>query len=150
MVGEIRDIETAQIAVNISLTGHLLLSTLHTNSAIGAIPRLIDMKVDPYLIASTLSLVIAQRLIRKVCTFCKGNTCSQCSMQGYKGRTVLSETILIDDELRHYIMSHVSISDISRYARSKGMLTMYEDGLEKIEKGITTREEVLRVIQFLP
>ncbi len=147
MVGEIRDTETAQIAVNISLTGHLLLSTLHTNSAIGAIPRLMDMKVDSYLIASTLSLVIAQRLVRKVCNHCKGSGCLICAMLGYKGRTVLSETILVDDELRKYIMSHISISDISRYVRSKGMITMYEDGLEKVEKGITTREEVLRVIQ---
>ncbi len=147
MVGEIRDTETAQIAVNISLTGHLLLSTLHTNSAIGAIPRLIDMKVDSYLIASTISLIIAQRLVRKVCQHCGGKACPICGMLGYKGRTVISETILIDDELRKYIMSHLSISEILRYAKSKGMITMYEDGLEKVEKGITTREEVLRVIQ---
>lgn len=147
MVGEIRDTETAQIAVNISLTGHLLLSTLHTNSAIGAIPRLIDMKVDPYLIASTISLIIAQRLVRKMCTSCSGIGCQLCGMLGYKGRTVISETILVDDELRKYIMSHISISEITRYVRSKGMITMYEDGMEKVNKGITTREEVMRVIQ---
>lgn len=146
MVGEIRDTETAQIATNISLTGHLLLSTLHTNSALGAIPRLIDMKIDPYLVSSTLSLVIGQRLVRKICTNCKGIGCKTCGTLGYKGRTVISETLIIDEELRKYIMSHISMSEISRYARSKGMITMYEDGMEKVAKGITSREEVLRVI----
>jgi type II secretory ATPase GspE/PulE/Tfp pilus assembly ATPase PilB-like protein len=100
MVGEIRDTETAQVATNISLTGHLLLSTLHTSSAIGAIPRLIDMKIDPYLVASTLSLIIAQRLIRKLCQQCKGIGCSFCGALGYKGRTVISETIVVDEEMR--------------------------------------------------
>ncbi len=146
MVGEIRDIETAQISTNISLTGHLLLSTLHTNSALGAIPRLIDMKVDPYLIASTLSLVIAQRLVRKICIECKGIGCADCGTIGYKGRTVIAETLVIDDELRQYIMSHISINDLDKYAKSKGMITMYEDGMEKVEKGITSREEILRVV----
>lgn len=146
MVGEIRDTETAQLATNISLTGHLLLSTLHTSSAIGAIPRLIDMKVDPYLLSSTISMIIAQRLIRKICYQCKGIGCLVCGMLGYKGRTLLAETVIIDDELRRYIMSQISISEITRYVRSKGMITMYEDGMEKVEKGITTKEEVLRVI----
>ncbi len=146
MVGEIRDTETAQIATNISLTGHLLLSTLHTNSACGAIPRLIDMKIDPYLIASTLSLIIAQRLVRKICQSCMGMGCDICASLGYKGRTVVAEILVIDDELRKYIMSHVSISEIARYARSKGMVTMYEDGMEKVEKGITTQTEILRVV----
>lgn len=147
MVGEIRDPETAQIATNISLTGHLLLSTLHTNSALGAIPRLIDMGVDPYLVASTLSLVIAQRLVRKVCVECKGATCTQCGMSGYKGRIVISETLVVDEEMRKYIMSRVPLAELSRYAQVKGMRTMYEDGIEKVEQGITTREEILRIIQ---
>lgn len=147
MVGEIRDTETAQIATNISLTGHLLLSTLHTNSALGAIPRLIDMKVDPYLIASTLSLIIAQRLVRKICQECKGIGCVICGTIGYKGRIVIAETIIVDDELRKYIMSHLSINEIGRYVKSKGMSTMYEDGMEKVENGITSREEVLRVVR---
>jgi type IV pilus assembly protein PilB len=146
MVGEIRDTETAQIATNISLTGHLLLSTLHTNSALGAIPRLIDMKIDPYLIASTLSIIIAQRLVRKICQECKGIGCLTCGTIGYKGRTVIAETLFIDDELRKYIMSHISMTEIGRYVKSKGMITMYEDGMEKVEKGITSREEVLRVV----
>lgn len=146
MVGEIRDKETAQIATNISLTGHLLLSTLHTNSAIGAIPRLIDMGVDPYLVASTLSMVIAQRLVRKVCQECKGVGCNLCNKTGYKGRIVVSEALTIDEEMRKYIMSRISISEIGRYARVSGMVTMYEDGMEKVERGLTTREEVLRVL----
>jgi type II secretory ATPase GspE/PulE/Tfp pilus assembly ATPase PilB-like protein len=146
MVGEIRDTETAQIATNISLTGHLLLSTLHTSSALGAIPRLIDMKVDPYLVSSTLSLVIAQRLVRKICEKCCGIGCEICGKTGYKGRIVVAETLIIDEELRKYIMSHVSISEIARYARVKGMITMYEDGMEKVLKGITTKEEILRVL----
>ncbi len=146
MVGEIRDKETAQVAVNISLTGHLLLSTLHTNSAIGAIPRLIDMGVDPYLVASTISLIVAQRLVRRVCGQCKGLSCGVCGNTGYKGRTTLGETLTVDDELRKYIMSRISMSEISKYARISGMSTMYEDGMEKVEKGITTKEEVLRVL----
>jgi len=146
MVGEIRDRETAQIATNISLTGHLLLSTLHTNSAIGAIPRLIDMGVDPYLIASTISMVIAQRLVRKICNECKGIGCSGCGTLGYKGRSVVAETLLVDQEMRKYIMSRVSSGEIARYVKNTGMVTMYEDGMEKVEKGITTKEEVLRVL----
>ncbi len=146
MVGEIRDTETAQIATNISLTGHLLLSTLHTNSALGAIPRLIDMGVDPYLVASTISLVIAQRLVRKVCQECKGIGCTLCGKSGYKGRVVVAETLVIDEEMRKYIMSRISLSEIGRYAKVSGMMTMYEDGMEKVERGITTKEEVLRVL----
>lgn len=146
MVGEIRDSETAQIATNISLTGHLLLSTLHTNSALGAIPRLIDMGVDPYLIASTLSLVIAQRLVRKICTDCAGAGCGICGTTGFKGRTVVSETLVMDEELRKYIMSRNPLSEIAIYLRNKGMRTMYEDGLEKVDEGITTREEISRIL----
>ncbi len=146
MVGEIRDTETAQIATNISLTGHLLLSTLHTNSAIGAIPRLMDMQVDPYLVASTLSLVIAQRLVRKVCNQCKGIGCTICGSLGFKGRTVVAETLIVDEELRKYIMSRISLAEIGRYVKSKGMKTMYEDGMEKVEKKITTKEEVYRIL----
>jgi type IV pilus assembly protein PilB len=146
MVGEIRDTETAQIATNISLTGHLLLSTLHTNSALGTIPRLIDMGIDPYLVASTLSLVIAQRLIRKLCSDCKGIGCQICANSGYKGRTIVSETLSIDEEMRTYIMSRISFKEMTRYARATGLSTMYEDGMDKVEKGITTKEEILRVL----
>jgi len=146
MVGEIRDKETAQIATNISLTGHLLLSTLHTNSALGAIPRLIDMGIDPYLVASTLSLVIGQRLVRKVCKECRGIGCVICSNLGYKGRIIVGETLVINEEMRKYIMSRISIDEIERYVKATGMTTMYEDGMDKVEKGITTEEEVERVL----
>jgi type IV pilus assembly protein PilB len=145
MVGEIRDSETAQIATNISLTGHLLLSTLHTNSALGAIPRLIDMGIDPYLVASTISLVIAQRLVRKICD-CGGVGCGDCANSGYKGRTLVGETLTIDEEMRAYIMARVSFKEVTRYARASGLTTMYEDGMNKVERGITTKEEVLRVL----
>ena len=148
MVGEIRDTETAQIATNISLTGHLLLSTLHTNSATGAILRLIDMGIDSYLVASTLSLVIAQRLVRKVCEKCKGAGCGckNCGDLGYKGRTIVAETLVVDEELRKYIMSRTPIDEISRYLRSKGMRTMYEHGMEKVDMGITTQDEINRIL----
>jgi len=146
MVGEIRDKETAQIATNISLTGHLLLSTLHTNSALGAIPRLIDMGIDPYLVASTISIVVGQRLVRKVCAECSGIGCVGCAESGYKGRILLGEVLVVDDELRKYIMSRISMTEILRYAKSKDMTSMYEDGMEKVGRGVTTKEEVLRVL----
>jgi type IV pilus assembly protein PilB len=146
MVGEIRDTETAQIATNISLTGHLLLSTLHTNSSIGAIPRLIDMGVDPYLVASTLSLVIAQRLVRKICDKCIGAGCGECRELGFKGRVALAETLVVDHEMRKYIMSRTPLAEIERYAKSKGMTSMHEDGLEKVKRGFTTKEEISRVL----
>ena len=148
MVGEIRDKETAVIATNVSLTGHLLLSTLHTNSALGAIPRLVDMGIDPYLVASTLSLVIAQRLVRKTCRVCFGAGCGclVCDGSGYKGRTVVAETLMVDDEMRKYIMTRTSMADITLYARSKGMKTMYEDAMIKVENGITTENEVNRTL----
>lgn len=146
MVGELRDRETAQIATNVSLTGHLLLSTLHTNSALGAIPRLIDMDIDPYLVASTLSLVVAQQLVRKVCPDCRGAGCEKCSQSGYKGRTVIGEVLVIDDNLRDQIISRARFTEITRHARATGLTTMYEDGMEKVEQGITTKEEVLRVL----
>jgi type IV pilus assembly protein PilB len=148
MVGEIRDKETAVIATNVSLTGHLLLSTLHTNSALGAIPRLIDMGIDPYLVASTLSLVIAQRLVRKTCKICLGAGCGcvACGGMGYIGRTVVAETLLVDEEMRKYIMARVPIADIARYAKTKGMIMMYEDGVDKARQKITTEEEINRIL----
>ncbi len=148
MVGEIRDSETAQIATNISLTGHLLLSTLHTSSSIGSIPRLIDMGIDPYLVASTLSLVIAQRLVRRICECCKGAGCgcSMCGNTGYRGRLVVAETLVVDDEVRKYIMARTPLEDLSRYIKNKGMKTMYEDGLSKIEMGLTTHDEISRIL----
>ena len=104
------------------------------------------MGVDPYLVASTLSLIIGERLVRKICPECKGIGCESCGSMGYKGRTLVAETLVVDEEMRKYIMSRISLSEIIRYARTSGMITMYEDGMEKVEKGITTKEEVLRVL----
>ncbi len=146
MVSEIRDSETAQIAVNISLTGHLLISSIHSNSALGVIARLIEKEVDSYLVASTLSTIVAQRLVRKLCKECKGIKCPHCGQTGYKGRTLIGEVLTIDDEMRKFIMCRVSFSELARYARSTGFTTMYEDGMQKVEDGITTKEEVLRVL----
>jgi type II secretory ATPase GspE/PulE/Tfp pilus assembly ATPase PilB-like protein len=146
MVGEIRDTETAQIATHTALTGHLLISTLHTNTAADALPRLIDMGIDPYLVASTLTLVINQRLVRRLCLTCGGDGCGDCAHSGYSGRTVIAEVLSIDERLRSLIMRRVPKSDIMKYAQSVGMRNIHEDAMAKVEAGITTREEVLRVL----
>ncbi|MDB5259124.1 MAG: Secretory pathway protein [Candidatus Taylorbacteria bacterium] len=146
MLGEIRDAETAQIATHTALTGHLLISTLHTNSAADALPRLIDMGIDPYLVASTLSLVINQRLVRRICTSCSAAGCGDCRQTGYRGRTVVAEVLQIDEKLQSFIMRRLPRNDIVKYAQSIGMRTIYEEALAKVEAGITTREEVLRVL----
>ncbi|MDD5165688.1 MAG: GspE/PulE family protein [Candidatus Pacebacteria bacterium] len=143
MVGEIRDQETAQVAIHTALTGHLVLSTLHTNSAIEAIPRLIDMGVDPYLLASTLSLVIAQRLIRNVCGQCDAVGCDTCRGTGYKGRSVIVEAFEPDQGMRDLIANREPTSAYLEYARSHGFRTMFDDGMEKVEWGVTTHVEVV-------
>ncbi len=169
MVGEIRDIETAEIAIQASLTGHLVLSTLHTNDAPSSITRLLDMGVEPYLVASSLSGVIAQRLVRKICPHCrveyvpqidlsiyfdtvphrlyKGEGCLRCSNTGYLGRTGIFEILRIDNEIRRMISERVDSETIKEYAVRKGMRTLRRDGLNKVIHGITTLEEVLRVTQ---
>ena len=148
MVGEIRDRETAQIATNIALTGHLIISTLHTSDAVGAVTRLADLGIDPYLIAHTLSVVIAQRLVRTLCFDCYGGGCDACFQKGYRGRTVVAEVLEVDDEMRAYIASRMSATDIVRYARQKGMETMLDHAAEKVEWGATTQEEVKRVLDL--
>jgi type IV pilus assembly protein PilB len=146
MVSELRDSETAKLATNVSLAGHLLLSALPTNSALGAIPRLMDIGIDPYLVGSTVSLIIAQRLVRKVCRDCRGVGCEKCSQSGYKGRTVIGETLVVDEKLRVLITARTLFQEITRHARAAGLTTMYEDGMDKAQRGITTKEEVLRVL----
>ncbi|MDR3558736.1 MAG: ATPase, T2SS/T4P/T4SS family, partial [Candidatus Pacebacteria bacterium] len=148
MVGEIRDKETAEIATNIALTGHLLISTLHTSDALGTLTRLFDLGIDPYLIAHTLSIVIAQRLVRILCPDCDGVGCPRCFQKGYRGRSVIAEVLEIDDELRAYISARMPISEISRYTRAKGMATMRDHASEKVEWGATTIEEVKRVLDL--
>jgi type IV pilus assembly protein PilB len=159
MVGEIRDKETADIAVRAALTGHLVFSTLHTNDSISAITRLIDMGVDAFLVAASVKLIIAQRLIRKLCD-CKTETlsgnngtqrniyskngCFECGMTGYKGRTALFEVLEITDELAEMISSEKSINEIRNKALEKGFVSLRQSGLSKIQSGITTNEEVIR------
>lgn len=170
MVGEIRDKETADIAVRSAMTGHLVFSTLHTNSAVGAIARLIDLGVEPFLIASALLGVMAQRLVRSICPYCKeevefekeqikmlfgdkvektkffrGVGCNKCRMSGYLGRTGLFELVFVDEEIKGMIARGETEDVIRRYVATKGVLTIRETGIKKALDGITTVEEVLRV-----
>ena len=171
LVGEIRDFETADIAIKSALTGHLVLSTLHTNDAPSTLARLINMGIEPFLVASALRLVQAQRLIRRLCSSCKSSGkipaqtlieigftpeeakaiqifepkgCDKCSNTGYKGRVGLFEVMEIDDEIREMIMIGASTSELRQKAKEKGMMTLRQSGLEKIKQGITSIEEVLR------
>jgi type II secretory ATPase GspE/PulE/Tfp pilus assembly ATPase PilB-like protein len=176
MVGEIRDFETANLAVNTALTGHLFLSSLHTTDASTTIVRLLDLKIEPFLIASTVNLAIAQRLVRKICNNCKipykltkaeydslvedssykflqenatyyrGQGCPHCNMTGYQGRISINEVLVINDAVREAILRRESSSGIKQVAMQQGMVTMLEEGFEKAKNGITSIEEVLRVI----
>jgi|CXWL01.1.fsa_nt_gi type IV pilus assembly protein PilB len=167
MVGEVRDLETAQICVRAALTGHFVLSTLHTNDAPSAITRLIDIGLPSYLITPSLVLVIAQRLGRKLCAKCKepyepnkeqlGNVkinvdliyrpkgCDECNHTGYKGRVVISEVMVINDEIRNLVSKGAAYADIKDAARKNGMDTLFESGVKKVEEGITSLEEILGV-----
>jgi general secretion pathway protein E len=167
MIGEIRDVETAEIAMQASLTGHLVLSTLHTNDAATAVTRLIDMGIEPFMVASSLSAVLAQRLVRVICPHCReeytpehsypgvelppklyrGRGCERCFNLGYTGRIGIYELLPIDAELCSMIIRQSSSGKIKEYAISRGMRTLREDGLAKAAQGITTIEEVLRVTQ---
>jgi general secretion pathway protein E len=170
MVGEIRDKETAEIAINASLTGHLVLSTLHTNDAAGAATRLIDMGVEPFLVASSLLGIVAQRLIRKVCTKCrephepteyemqemgltslpegatvyKATGCPSCNQSGYSGRSVIHELMILDDEIRSLIIRNTDANTVKKAAIKKGMVTLREDGVKKVLAGATTVDELMR------
>jgi type IV pilus assembly protein PilB len=167
MVGEIRDLETAEMAVKAALTGHLVLSTLHTNDAPSAINRLLHMGVAPYLVANSVNLICAQRLVRKICTGCaqeslptpaeaaaigippdfkvfRAGGCRLCDETGYSGRTGLFEVMEMSSALRGLLVNGGAISEIRQQARQDGMLTLRESGLKKIRSGITTIEEVLR------
>jgi general secretion pathway protein E len=169
MVGEIRDLETAGIAVHAALTGHLLFSTLHTNDAASAITRLIDMGVENYLVSSTLIGVMAQRLVRTICSECKtpytipedvkkefgagvdtlwkGVGCSHCMNTGFRGRVAIFELLIIGDEIRDLIMAKATSRKIKEKAISLGMRSLREDGIQKVISGITTMDEVIRVTQ---
>jgi general secretion pathway protein E len=145
MIGEIRDHETAQIAIQASLTGHLVLATLHTNDAPSAVNRLIDMGVEPFLLSSSLLGVLAQRLVRKLCVHCKGVGCPQCSQTGYQGRTGIFELMVANDSIRAQIHNRASEADIRSAALGAGMTQMREDGERLVREGLTSREELVRV-----
>jgi general secretion pathway protein E len=175
MVGEMRDLETAKICIQSALTGHLVLSTLHTNDAAGSVTRLLEMGIDDYLLNSTLNLVVAQRLIRKICMACRepylanegqivefrlrelggeaapklyrAAGCEQCSNTGYHGRFTIVELLSITERIRSMILRHPGAAEIERAAREEGMKTMFEDACIKALQGITTMEEVIRVTQ---
>ena len=170
MLGEIRDTETAEIALRSALTGHLVLSTLHTNDSVSAVSRLMDMGIEPFLVSSAVTGVVAQRLVRKICKNCsspydptqeerevfqsrridtshlkKGKGCSACNNSGYRGRMAIHETLLVDDELRNMITQKLQDSAYRKYVNTKGFVSMFEDGLQKAAQGLTTLEEVYRV-----
>jgi len=197
MVGEIRDGETAQLAIQAALTGHLVLATLHTNSAAGALPRLLDMDVEDYLLVSTVNAIIAQRLVRRICSHCKkpftppkelqeemrgilhdvdeakllslskdksiiesfqklkqnelqlyrGEGCDECNKTGYSGRVGLFEVLNMSEEIMDMVLGHASASKIGQQAQKEGMLTLQQDGMLRVLEGVTTLEEVMRVIK---
>ena len=145
MIGEIRDFETAQIAIQASLTGHLVLATLHTNDAASAVTRLTDMGVEPFLLSSSLLGVLAQRLVRKLCVHCHGAGCTECGLTGYSGRTGVFEMLVTNDPIRAQIHNKASEAHIREAAIAQGMTLMREDGERLIADGITSREELVRV-----
>lgn len=144
MVGEIRDKETAELAVRSALTGHLILSTLHTNDSVSAVTRLRNLGVAPYLIAGTLKVSIAQRLVRKICKECEGKGCELCSNTGYFGRTAVSELFMTDSAVEEMIEKELSEGEIRRYLTRKGSGLLMYDAALKVKEGITTKDEVIR------
>jgi type IV pilus assembly protein PilB len=170
MIGEIRDLETGGIAIKAALTGHLVLSTLHTNDAPSTITRMIDMGIEAFNVASAVNLVVAQRLVRRICAYCKaphtytdeelsglgdvqqlkqiqfykGTGCDSCSGTGYKGRAGLYEVMALTPELRRLILRGGSVAEMRDQAVVDGMLTLRMDGIKKIERGVTTMEEVIK------
>ena len=168
MVGEVRDLETAELAIRTSLTGHLIFSTLHTNDAPSGVTRLIDIGIEPYLVASSVNAFISQRLVRMVCPNCKeerkdtnglpdtlkdskvyrSKGCKECGFVGYKGRVAIYEILVINDQLRQLIIKRTSAVDIRNKAKELGLKTLFEAGMEKVKMGITTPEEVMRVIEI--
>ncbi|MDP3041395.1 MAG: ATPase, T2SS/T4P/T4SS family [Candidatus Omnitrophota bacterium] len=148
MIGEIRDSETADLAIRSSLTGHLVFSTLHTNDSATGIARLMDMGIQPYLLASSVEAIIAQRLVRLLCLQCRGKGCEACSETGFKGRRAIYEIMTIDDDIRNLIIEHKSAQEIKAKAREKGMRTLMENGMLLVEQGLTSKEEILRVVEL--
>ena len=146
MVGEARDAETSKIAVRAALTGHLIFTTLHANDSCSAVFRMLEMGVEPYLLAATLNGVVAQRLVRKVCTHCSGKGCSECRSTGYSGRIALHEILRVDKNLRSLILNSRDLDEIRNFALDNGLKTLADDALEKVRAGLTTLDEVRRVL----
>jgi general secretion pathway protein E len=145
MIGEIRDFETAQIAIQASLTGHLVLATLHTNDAASAVTRLTDMGIEPFLLSSSLLGVLAQRLVRKLCTHCHVHGCEHCAQTGYSGRTGIFELLITTDAIRAQIHAQAAEADIRTAAQASGMVLMREDGQRLVDQGITNAQELMRI-----
>lgn len=172
MVGEIRDRETADICIRSSLTGHLVLSTLHTNDAVSAVSRLIDMGLEPYLLAATLTMVMAQRLVRKVCMECsdiyepspellkrleaaepdtllwkfrRGRGCARCAQTGYFGRMAVYEQFLVTEKMKGLIAEGASLQRLKRLAQEEGLVTLFKSALHKVRDGVTTLDEAFSI-----
>ncbi len=146
MVGEIRDYDTASIAVHAALSGHMLFSTLHTNDAVTTILRLIDMHIEPYIVASTIKLVISQRLVRKRCELCNGKACKNCNQSGFSGRTIIYELLHLSNSLKKLLLKKVPAHILQEQAVKEGFVSIYENGYSKVTEGITSLEEVLGAI----
>lgn len=145
MIGEIRDKETADIAIGAALTGHLVLTTLHTVDGASAVTRLLDMNIEPYRVAAALTGVVAQRLVRLICKECAGGKCSACQQAGYRGRTGAFEVIRMDEDVERLIVRRAAPADLRRHFRGKGMRSLQEAIWEKVEKGETDFNEYVRV-----
>jgi general secretion pathway protein E len=145
MVGEMRDRETAEIAIQAALTGHLVFSTLHTNDAPTGITRLVNMGIEPYLVAATVQGIMAQRLVRVLCASCRGAGCPNCAQTGFKGRTGIFELLELNEELRALVVARAPLAEVRAAAERFGMRALYDDGMRKVSSGVTTRDEVLRV-----
>jgi len=157
MIGEIRDKESLDIAIQASLTGHLVLATLHTNDSISTINRLLDLQAEPYLIASTLKTIVSQRLVLKLCTHCKTKNkhnqyesfgCVHCNLSGYKNRVVLSELFIVDEIISSMISKNHDTSKIIKLCKSKGFRTLLENGMQKVEEGICCKKEVFKATTY--
>lgn len=145
MVGEIRDLETAQMSIQAALTGHLVLATLHTNDAPSAVTRLLDMGIEPFLISSSLIAVMAQRLVRLFCKDCKGKGCKTCFQSGYKGRSGIYELMVLNEETRQLIANKATSDEIRQAAMRAGMIPLRQNGMMKVKQSLTSEEEVIRV-----
>jgi general secretion pathway protein E len=146
LVGEMRDPETARVAIEAALSGHLLFSTLHAGSSCGVISRLLEMGIEPYLLTSSLRLILNQRLLRKNCPKCKGNGCADCNNTGYQGRLLLLEAMVLNEDMRRAILNRADRTTLEEIFVNNGGITLVSHAIAVVKEGQTTREEVLRVL----